>query len=140
MMSIRHPAIAAAPRAGRARGFTLIELMITVAIVAVLLAVAMPSYQGYVRKSARASAQSHLMALAAKQEQFLLDQKAYTGTLSSLNLAQPAETTGRYTFSVTVGNTPPSYTLTATATGTQLSDGNLSLTNTGLKSPADKWK
>ena len=140
MISLRLHAPAGGPRAGRARGFTLIELMITVAIVAVLLAVAMPSYQSYVRKSARASAQAHLMALAARQEQFLLDQKAYTATLSALNLAQPDETTGRYTFSVTVGTTPPSYTLTATAAGRQLSDGNLSLTNTGLKTPADKWK
>jgi type IV pilus assembly protein PilE len=126
----------------RVAGFTLIELMITVAIIAILAMVAYPAYQSYVRKSMRATAQSHMLALAAKQEQFLLDQKAYTTTLGSggINISVPAEIVGRYTFAATVGATPPSYTITATAAGSQTVDGDLTLTSTGTKTPADKWK
>ena len=51
------------------QGFTLIELMIVVAIVAILAAVAIPSYQQYVVKSNRSAAQSHLLSVDNKQEQ-----------------------------------------------------------------------
>jgi type IV pilus assembly protein PilE len=135
-------ALSVHPRKGAAPGFTLIELMITVAIVGILAMVAFPSYQDHVRKSMRATAQSHMLAIASKQEQFLLDQKAYTTTLGSggVNIAVPAEISARYTFAATVGTTPPSYSITATAIGAQAVDGNLTLTSTGAKTPADKWK
>jgi type IV pilus assembly protein PilE len=123
-------------------GFTLIELMITVAIIGILAMVAFPGYQSYVRKSMRATAQSHMLAIAAQQEQFLLDRKAYTATLGTggVNIAVPAEIAARYTFAATVGTTPPSYSITATAIGAQAVDGDLTLTSTGAKTPADKWK
>jgi type IV pilus assembly protein PilE len=126
----------------RVVGFTLIELMITVAIIAILAMVAFPGYQSYVRKSMRATAQSHMLAIAAKQEQFLLDQKAYTATLGTggVNITVPAEIAARYTFAATVGTTPPSYSITATAIGAQSVDGDLSLSSTGARTPADKWK
>jgi type IV pilus assembly protein PilE len=83
-----------------------------------------------------------MLAVAARQEQFLLDQKAYTTTLGSggVNIAVPAEIATRYTFAATVGTAPPSYSITATAIGAQAVDGNLTLTSTGAKTPADKWK
>lgn len=124
----------------RPRGFTLIELMITVAIVAILAAVAYPSYQAYVIRSARAAAQSYMMSLAARQEQYLSDARTYASTAADLNLSAPTETTGRYTFSINVTAGPPqAFTITATATGNQTSDGNLTLTSAGVKSPAGKW-
>jgi type IV pilus assembly protein PilE len=125
------------------RGFTLIELMITVAIVGILAAVAYPSYLSTVRKTARSAAQSYMLTIAAKEEQFILDARTYTTTIGTggLVLTAPAETVGRYTFSVTnAAGPPPTFTITATATGSQVSDGDLGLTSGGVKTPADKWK
>jgi type IV pilus assembly protein PilE len=126
----------------RARGFTLIELMIVVAIVGILAAVAYPSYQAYVRRSVRSAAQSFMLTIASKEEQYILDARNYTATVGTggLALTAPAETSGRYTFSVVVNaGPPPTYTITATAAGTQAVDGNLGLTSDGVKTPAAKW-
>ncbi|MBL8482921.1 MAG: hypothetical protein JNJ60_12055, partial [Rhodocyclaceae bacterium] len=64
-----------------------------------------------------------------------------TDTSPGLNLAVPGTTTGKYTFTVAVQNTatPPTFTITATAAGSQTSDGNLTLDQAGTKTPANKW-
>ncbi len=72
-------------RPRRATGFTLIELMITVAIIAVIAAVALPAYNGSVRKSRRADAVSALTALQQSQERWRANNAAYTATMTSLN-------------------------------------------------------
>ena len=66
------------------RGFTLIELMVVIAIVGVLVAVAYPSYTDYVTRSKRATAKSFLVALADAQEHFFLDNKRYAIDLNEL--------------------------------------------------------
>jgi type IV pilus assembly protein PilE len=58
-------------------GFTLIELMITVAIIGILAAVALPSYQSYVQSSRRAEAQAFLYDLATRQQHYLVSNRAY---------------------------------------------------------------
>lgn len=125
------------------RGFTLIELMITVAVIGILSAIAYPSYLEHVRKAARAAAQSHMLTIASKEEQYILDARQYTVTLGAggLALTAPSETVGRYTFSVAlVAGPPPGFTISAAATGNQAVDGALTLTSGGVKSPAAKWK
>lgn len=129
-------------RIRRQRGFTLVELMVAVAIVAILASIAYPSYVNHVVKSNRASAQSVLMEIAQKQSQYMLDNRGYASDLSTLHVSTPAKLTGIYTFSVTVSNTtPPGFTATATpVAGTaQASDGTLTIDNVGTKSPSSKW-
>ena len=127
--------------ARRVRGFTLIELMVTVVIVGILAAVAYPSYLDYVRRGNRSAAQTFMMTVAGRQEQYLLTNRSYSSTIAGLNLTQPPETIGRYNFDIPAGTfTATSYVITATATGTQAVDGDLTLSSDGTKTPPDKWK
>jgi type IV pilus assembly protein PilE len=77
----------------RTGGFTLIELMITVAIVAILAAVALPSYRQYVVRSKRSAAQAQMMDIANRQQQFLLANRSYADktALTASGYALPAE-------------------------------------------------
>ncbi|WP_304641602.1 type IV pilin protein, partial [Pseudomonas sp.] len=125
-----------------ARGFTLIEVMIVVVIVAILATIAYPSYTQYVIRSNRAAAQSTMMDIANRQQQFLMANRAYVNkaTLESSGYKMPSELDGRYTWDVTVGNGPvPSFLITFTGQGAQASDGQLTLNHEGTKTPADKW-
>ncbi|MES1948345.1 type IV pilus assembly protein PilE [Salinisphaera sp. C84B14] len=72
-------------------GFTLIELMITVAIVGILAAIAYPSYLDQVRKSRRADAQSALLQAANRQERLYTTQYSYTQNLADLGMAAETE-------------------------------------------------
>lgn len=123
----------------RRNGFSLIELMIAVVVVAILAAVAYPSYQDHLRKSRRASAQAFLMEIGNRQQQYLLDARNYavgTTALATLNLTAPTDVTAHYTVTVTPAapTTPPSYTVTATPSSTaQTADGALTLDHQGNK-------
>ena len=125
------------------RGFSLIELMITVVIVGVLAAIAIPNYTRYMVRGHRTEAQAVLMDIAQREQQFFLDNRAYTGTLSNLNgFVVPANVAKFYDVTVALPiptPIPPTFTATAAPKGSQSADGNLSIDNTGVKVPADKW-
>jgi len=124
--------------ASSGRGFTLVELVITVAIVAILVAVALPSYRDHVRKTRRAEAQAYLMAIAGRQQQFLVDTRAYAAALTTINIPQPANVAASYDVTlVAAGGPPPTFVLTAAPkSGTDQTlerCGTLSIDQTGAK-------
>lgn len=128
----------------RNRGFTLIELMVAVAVIAVLAAIAYPSYQDQVRKSRRAEAQSTLMSIAGRQQQFLLDTRSYADSVTALNLNVPTSVSPHYTVTITVSaatSTLPAFTATAAPLGGQTADkcATLTVTHAGAKAPANCW-
>lgn len=122
----------------RALGVTLLELMITVAIVAILAAIAYPGYQGHMLKSRRADALEHLLSAQLKQEEQRVTSGAYTTDFALLGGA----TLDHYTFTVTV--TGNNYTLTATAKSgsPQANDTgctSLTINQQDQKMPANCW-
>ena len=114
------------------RGFTLIEVMIVVAIVGILSAIAYPSYQEYVRRGHRAEARAGLLQAAQWME------RAATATGTYPKTAQfPAslKTVPNDRYDISVNSNGSTFTLTAAPKGAQASDkcGNYTLTNTGLR-------
>lgn len=123
-------------------GFSLIELMVTVAIIAILASVAYPSYQQYVIRSNRSEMQQFLLDIANREEEYLLNNRLYTSTLSDLGLSLTGRLQGLYsTPTITKTDSPPSYTISAEpkSGSVQASDPTLGLTSQGVKTPADKW-
>jgi len=77
------------------KGFTLIELMITVVVVAILAAIAYPSYQDFLRRGYQSAAQQLALDIAQREEQYFLDAKAYA-TWAQLGVVVPPEVDERY--------------------------------------------
>lgn len=127
----------------RINGFTLIELMIVVVVIAILASISIPIYQQYIVRGNRSAAQSQMLDIANREQQFLLADRAYANkaALVSSGYALPTEVSARYSYDVTVDNTatPPTYIITFTATGPQASDGALTLNSVGVKGPTGKW-
>ena len=137
------------PNRQRAAGFTLIELMIAVAVIAILAAVAIPQYSDYVRKSRRSDAWTMLQAAQQAQERFRLTNTTYASDVASLTGACSGSPCGseHYTLSIS-GATATGYTVTATPrTGSpQAADSacsSISIAMSGAsvtQSPSTCWK
>ncbi|MEJ8858349.1 type IV pilin protein [Variovorax robiniae] len=112
----------------RSRGFTLIEVMITVAIIAILASVAVPSYKDYIRRGQQPEAFNALSDFRAKMEQYYQDNRGY-GTGTSTTCAPDSTASSWNAFAATArfgyvcatdGATQQSYTITATGTAGQV--------------------
>jgi type IV pilus assembly protein PilE len=137
-------------------GFTLMELMIVVAIIGILAAIAYPSYQEIVRQTRRTDAFNPLMEIMGKEERYFTDKNTYVTDLTKLGLTVNATskyvtTDGYYLISAAVckdtdGNDisiSSCVTLTATGQNGQQNDsacGTLTLDSTGVKTPTACWK
>ncbi|MEY6434224.1 type IV pilin protein [Thioalkalicoccus limnaeus] len=134
----------------RSRGFTLLELMIVVAIVGILAAIAYPSYQDHIRKARRADAQAALLELAQFMERHYTLNNSYlcpqeTGACKDRKNNQPPKLpfdkspkdgdAEYYTLGFDGNPTANSFTLQATPKGAMAGDpcGTLTITNTGVR-------
>lgn len=129
----------------RTRGFTLIELMIAVAIIGILTAIAYPSYRNYVIRASRSAAQTELLQLASLQEKIYLNSNAYAVSVTAAyngrsdgGLGKTAGTTDDRKYNITIAPTvapTQTYTLTATpvASSTQNGDGLITIASDGSR-------
>lgn len=131
-------------RLNRTKGFTLIELMITLAIVGILAGIAYPSYLGYVTRTSREAAKTELLELAGVQERIYLNSNAYTPNVATAYSGQAAGGLGKTggktkdgKYNITLDITTPSQTFTLTATPvsgtTQESDGTVTMNSSGTR-------
>lgn len=128
------------------RGFTLIELMVVLAIVAVILAFAYPSYRNQVMKANRSDGMIFILEIADRQERFYSDRGTYTTDITDLGYADTTSPDGHYTVAITddpSNDITITYQITATPQGDQVDDTCDSYTfdslGTRSSSPAGCW-
>ena len=123
-------------------GFSLLELMIVIVIVAILAAVAYPGYQQHVVRTNRAAAQQYLLEVSSLQHQFILDNRSYAATLAALGTSPATAISDYYTVTVSGVNnaaSPPTFTLQATPKSGTPQQGSDTLTVNHLGQKNATW-
>lgn len=135
-------------------GFTLIELMVVVVIAGIIAAIAYPSYLQYVTRNNRSAAESYMLSVANKEEQYVLDVRQYFSApttsagcsnilagaaLASIGITPSPAVSKNYNIDICANSaaTPATYLITATPTGTQFTNdtkcGSITLKQDGTK-------
>jgi type IV pilus assembly protein PilE len=121
-------------------GFTLVELMIAVAVIGILAAIAIPNYQQYVLRANRADAKAILMESAQYMERYYTTNNTYVGAtvFSAVSPKGALGNSKKYDITFSAGPTANSFTLQAATNGGQDNDscGDLTLSNTGAQTAA----
>ena len=109
-------------KTSRFGGFTLIEVLVTVAVIAILAAVALPNYVDYVTRSKLVEAKTNLSDMRTRLEQYFLDNRAYPTTCATYATGAPPANTiylpaSIKNFAITCALAPTTYTITATGLG-----------------------
>jgi type IV pilus assembly protein PilE len=129
-------------------GFTLIELMIAVVVIAILAAIAIPAYESYVEKARRTDAKTAVLDLATREQRYYSVNNVFTASPQDLGYGAAGTTfpmtvgSGYYSVNVVApaGASPPTFTVTATAIGSQTADtqcASFTVDNTGKQSALD---
>lgn len=127
-------------RQSNQRGFSLIELVITVTIIGIIAAIAIPAYNAMKMRGARTEAMSTLTEVAHLQERWYSNNGTYADSLATIDAPTSSEN-NKYTISLTFdSSTPDEFEVTATAAGSQLGDDNcqtFSLDQAGRRTSTD---
>nr|WP_324621099.1 type IV pilin protein [Acinetobacter sp. IK40] len=126
-------------KTGKNLGFTLIEIMIVVAVIGILAAIAYPSYNEYVRKTKRVAVESEMLDIAARLQRYKVINFTFLKngvpiTLDDIHHNGLSPQTGLTLYNLQLSDVAAgTWTLTATPTGTQTGDGHLVLNNRGQR-------
>ena len=132
----------------RERGFTVIDLMVALAIVAILVRIALPAYQAYIVRGSRQAAQSELVQLATAQEKIFLNSNSYTANVTTaytglstggLGVTSGKTKDGRYTITLPTATATTFQLQAAPVSGTpQAGDGNLTIDEKNVRTWGSK--
>lgn len=135
----------------RTGGLSLVELLVVLAIVGILAAIAMPAQKQYMIRANKAGAKAVLEEIAQRQEQFMVQNRAYASTVSALGMTMPTDIAQYYDFSIdlTVATTAtnaalagmPTFKASAVpkADTIQATEATLSINQFGLRMPITQW-
>ena len=123
-------------------GFTLMEILIVVALVGIMAGIAYPSYQSYALAAKRGDAQATLLRISTLQEKFFSHNSAYATSTATLGYAAHPAVSNEGYWAVTIsGVTASAFLLTAAPAGKHADAdcGGITLSSAGLRGPADCW-